>query len=212
MFHVKHPLTSVEFQALTGADASTVERLRILIELLRRWQGRINLIATSTLADPWRRHVLDSAQLVPLIPPATTHVIDIGSGAGFPGMIVAILSDAVVHLVESDGRKCEFLREAARITGTSVHIHNLRIENLAPFSVDVAIARACAPLPKLLEYAYPFVLSAGTCLFLKGSSASVELTESQKRWIMRCSPSVSRSDPTGVVLKVENLSPRFVDP
>lgn len=209
MFHVKQPLTAEDFQAFTGVGNDAMERLRAFLELLRRWQARINLVGKATLTDPWRRHMLDSAQLVPLLPAASSIVVDIGSGAGFPGMVLAMLSEAVVHLVESDGRKCEFLREAARITAASVHIHNARIENLAPFAVDVATARGCATLPKLLEYAHPFLRDGGICLFLKGASVSLELTESRKRWIMRCASTASQSDPAGVVLSICDLSPRF---
>jgi 16S rRNA (guanine527-N7)-methyltransferase len=173
---------------------------------LRRWQRRINLVGAGTLADPWRRHVLDSAQLAPLLPPDRPRLIDLGTGAGFPGLVLAILTPARVRLVESDARKCAFLVEAARVTGASVEILNTRIESLPPETYEVVAARALAPLPKLLEYADKRLATNGLCLFLEGRTWRAELTRAAETWKMRATPIPSRSDPTAVVLKIVDLS------
>ena len=152
----------------------------------------------------------NSTQLAPLLPPDSPRLIDLGSGAGFPGLVLAILTPARVLLVESDARKCAFLFEAARVTGASVEIVNARIELLAPAAYDVVSARALAPLPKLFEYAVKLLAANGSCLFLKGRNWGVELTRAVKTWKMRATPISSRSDPTGVVLKIDDLSRRDV--
>jgi len=205
---VKHPLSPGAFRTMTGTDAETIERLVAYLALLEKWQRRINLVGARSLEDPWRRHVLDSAQLVPLLPAGTPTVVDLGTGAGFPGVVLAIMSDASVQLVESNRRKCAFLAEALRITGATATIHCGRIETLAPMTVDVVTARGCANLLALLDYAVPLLSPAGVCLFLKGRSVEVELTESEKKWMMRTQRIPSRSDPTGVVLKLSEIVPR----
>ena len=128
----------------------TLERLTVYLELLRRWQRAVNLVGRGTLADPWRRHVLDCAQLAPHVPAGAATVVDLGSGAGFPGMVLSIMGLRGVHLVESDRRKAQFLREVARATGASVQVHAERIERMRGWSADVITARALAPLPRLL--------------------------------------------------------------
>jgi 16S rRNA (guanine(527)-N(7))-methyltransferase RsmG len=208
VFHVKHPLTPDAFRALTGIDAATLERLGAHLRLLEKWQPRINLVGRGSLDDPWRRHILDSAQLVPLVPEQASVIVDIGSGAGFPGLVIAIIADRPVHLVDSDARKCAFLREAARLTQTPVSVHNQRIERLEGLKADVVTARACAPLPELLGYAAPLLRPGGRCLFLKGKTAAAELTASEKTWMMRATRLPSRSDPSGTILMVDDLHPR----
>jgi 16S rRNA (guanine527-N7)-methyltransferase len=204
----RRPLTPTDFRALTGASSIQIERLSAYLALLRRWQPRINLVGSSTLADPWRRHVLDSAQLAPLLPVGAQRIIDLGSGAGFPGLVLAIMTNARVCLVESDARKCAFLIEAARLTATQVEIHNARSESLPRAICDVVTARAFAPLAELLEHAYKPLAENGSCLFLKGRNWRAELTRAEQSWKIRAMPIQSRSDPTGVVLKIDNLSRR----
>ncbi|MGZ9050563.1 MAG: 16S rRNA (guanine(527)-N(7))-methyltransferase RsmG [Allosphingosinicella sp.] len=202
-------LTSEAFRGLTGTDAATLERLQVHLRLLETWQSRINLVSRASLADPWRRHMLDSAQLVPLLPDSGADVIaDIGSGAGFPGLVVAILTGRRVDLIDSDARKCAFLREAARLTNAHVRIHNARIEALRALQADVVMARACAPLNQLLSYAAPLLKPGGRCLFLKGKGVAAELTASKKTWMMRLARVQSRSDPAGTILVVDDLHPR----
>jgi len=193
---------------MTGAGAETIERLAAYLALLEKWQRRINLVGSGSMEDPWRRHILDSAQLLPLLPAGSPSVADLGTGAGFPGVILAIMGDARVHLVESNARKCAFLSEVLRITETNATIHNKRIESLATLDVDVVTARGCANLLTLLDYARPLLAPSGICLFLKGQSVEAELTESQKKWTMRTQRITSRSDPTGVVLKLSDIVPR----
>jgi 16S rRNA (guanine527-N7)-methyltransferase len=202
------PLSAEAFQDITGASVTDVERLSAYLAVLQRWQRRINLAGASTLADPWRRHFLDSAQLAPLLPPDSPRLIDLGSGAGFPGLVLAILTPARVCLVESDARKCAFLFEAARVTGAQVEIENARIESLAPAAYEVVSARALAPLRKLLGSASKLLASNGSCLFLKGRTWGAELTQAEETWKMRATPIPSWSDPTGVVLKIDDLSHR----
>lgn len=202
------PLTPEAFAETAGVDAETRERLSVYADLLRTWQKRINLVGPATLDDLWRRHMLDSAQLLPLIPPETDSLLDLGSGAGFPGLVLAVLGVRGVNLVESDARKCAFLQEAARITGTDVTLHRRRIEDLTPFKVDAITSRACAPLPKLLDLVEPF-LSLGTiCVFPKGKTAQQELTDSQKNWIIRASRITSLTDPLAQILKLEDIRRR----
>jgi 16S rRNA (guanine(527)-N(7))-methyltransferase RsmG len=208
VFHVKHPLTPAAFRALSGIDTGTLERLSVYLRLLEKWQPRINLVGRGSLGDPWRRHMLDSAQLVHLLPEQASVIVDIGSGAGFPGLVIAIIADRPVHLVDSDARKCAFLREAARVTQAPASVHNQRIEGLEGLKADVVTARACAPLPQLLQYAAPLLRPGGRCLFLKGKAAAAELTASEKTWMMHPTRLPSRSDPSGTILMVDDLHPR----
>lgn len=173
-----------DFQEATGVSRETLERLKIYEGLLRRWQKAINLVGPKTLPDVWRRHFLDSAQLFFLAPEDRREGVwlDIGSGAGFPGLVIAIMGAAHVHLVESDIRKATFLREVSRETSAPVTVHAARIEHLAPFAVDVVTARACAPMAKLLDMAAPFWGDKTVGLFPKGRDVETELTEAAKYW------------------------------
>ncbi|MGQ0674975.1 MAG: 16S rRNA (guanine(527)-N(7))-methyltransferase RsmG [Rhodospirillales bacterium] len=198
-------LTQEEFQTATGVSRETLERLAAFLELLRRWQARINLVSTASLDDPWRRHILDSAQLLPLIAESPGRLYDIGSGAGFPGLVLAILRLPDVHLIESDLKKAAFLREAARITETKVEIHIDRAEKLSPRDADIVTARGCAALPKLLELAKPLLKPSGICFFLKGRGVEAELTAARKAWTMKIQRVPSKSDPTGIILRLEGI-------
>jgi 16S rRNA (guanine527-N7)-methyltransferase len=191
-----------DFAADTGVSRETIERLSAYAALLAKWQPRINLISSATLADVWRRHMLDSAQLLPLLPPGTQVIADLGSGAGFPGLVLAILGVAEVHLIESDQRKSVFLAEAARAAGANPVIHTQRIESVAGLSVGAVTARACAPLEKLLSYAQKFLWHDGKALFLKGAAVEEELTVARKNWHMEVERFPSVSDPTGCILRI----------
>jgi 16S rRNA (guanine527-N7)-methyltransferase len=157
----------------------------------------------------WRRHFLDSAQLIPLLPPGTSTLADIGSGAGFPGLVLAILGIPEVHLIETNARKSIFLREAARAAGLTPGknpiIHESRAEKIGGLNVDVVTARACAPLPRLLGYAERFLRSDSQCLFLKGKGADEELTEARKAWSMSVERIASRTSTSGVILRIRHL-------
>lgn len=198
-------MTKATFASLVGVSRETIHKLASHLELLRRWQARINLVSEASLGDPWRRHFLDSAQLFPLIAPASARLYDIGSGAGFPGLVLAIMGLHDVHLIESDQRKAEFLREAARITGAQVKIHVLRVEKLSPKDGDFVTARGCAALPELLELAKPLLKPSGICIFLKGRGVEAELTGALKNWSMKISRLSSKSDPEGTILRLEEL-------
>lgn len=200
------PLKMAEFQALTNVSRETLARLETYLQLLARWQKRINLVGGRSLADPWRRHFLDSAQLFPLLPPDTGSLVDLGSGAGFPGLVLGALGVKNVHLIESDVRKCAFLREAAREMGISVEIHTARIENLTPWPVDVVTSRALAPLPRLLSLAFPFLELGAEALFLKGRAGFEELTEAEKSWKMLYEAIPSQSDPDGVIFHLKTAT------
>ena len=190
--------------ALEALPAETIARLQRFADLLARWNSRINLIASSDLPDLWTRHIADSLQLAPLLPPATS-VTDLGSGAGFPGLIIAICTNCPVTLVESDTRKASFLREAARETAARVIIVNARIEDAVIPPASIITARALAPLPLLLEWAAPLLRPDGTCLFLKGRRAEDELTDAAATWHMTVVRTPSRTNPDGVILALSHI-------
>jgi 16S rRNA (guanine527-N7)-methyltransferase len=197
-----------ELKALgINVSRETLQRLETYAGVLVKWQAKINLVGPATLPDLWRRHFLDSAQLLPLLPAATGTLADLGSGAGFPGLVLAIMTDWRVHLLDSDQRKCAFLRQVALDCGVldRVTIHARRIEQVTGLLADVVTARACAPLGELLDLAEPFIGEKGTGLFLKGAQAEEELTQAQRRWTMRLDRRDSISDPAGKLLIVSQL-------
>lgn len=201
----ERPLTPEDVGRLVGVSRETLERCATYLELLSRWQRTINLVGQATLADPWRRHILDSAQLWLLGAKQAKRLVDLGSGAGLPGLILAILGVPEVHLIESDRRKASFLREAARACGVAVEIHARRIEEVPPLGADMITARALAPLPELLELAERQVQMGTTCLFLKGRQVEVELTLARERWTMQVAREASLSDPDGQVLIISEI-------
>jgi 16S rRNA (guanine527-N7)-methyltransferase len=202
------PLTPDDFVALTGVSRDTLARLQAYAGLLATWSARINLVAASTLVDRWRRHFLDSAQLLPLIPAGAECLVDLGSGAGFPGLVLAIMGMKGVELVESDARKCAFLREAARVAGAAVTIHNARIETVPPHPVAVVTARGCAPLDRLLSYSQRFIGPETVCLFPKGEQARQEVALAQQQWEFDVATHPSHTDPRGVVLCLSRVRRR----
>jgi 16S rRNA (guanine527-N7)-methyltransferase len=200
------PLTISEFQALTHVSDETLRNLEKYKDILIQWQKKINLVSPKSLKDLWRRHMLDSAQLFSHIANKENPVADLGSGAGFPGMVLAIMGLNNIHLVESDNRKCTFLREISVETNTNVTIHNIRIEKMGAVKADVVLARGLASLDTLLDYATPLLAEDGYCLFQKGQKVEQELTLCQKNRMMQVQRIGSVSDPTGVILKIENVS------
>ncbi len=189
-----------------GVDVAVLDKLDAYIANLEKWQRAINLVGHKTLEDPWRRHILDSAQLVPLLPETAAKIADLGSGAGLPGLVLAIMTGADVHLIESDQRKATFIRETARVTGTAVTIHAARIENVTPLGADVVTARALAPLDRLLPWAKRHLTSGGKSLLLKGAEVDEELTLARKKWRMNLSRKRSLSDASGTVLILDDLA------
>lgn len=176
-----------------------------MIALLLRWNKTVNLIAKADEARVWDRHVADSLQLVPLISPWPLRAIDLGSGGGFPGLALAIITGIQFDLVESDRRKAAFLREAIRQTGAPAKVHPVRIEAAKLQPAPLITARALAPLPRLLELAAPLLAPGGTCLFLKGEEAEVELTQTATQWHMDVTRFPSRTAPRALVLRIDNL-------
>lgn len=193
------------FQAEISVSRETLDRLIAYDEVLRKWQPRINLVGPSTLPDAWRRHFLDSAQLYPLLPEDTRCLVDLGSGAGFPGLVLAMMGVPEVHLVESDTRKCAFLREAARVAGIKVTVHNKRIEAVSGIKADVVTARALAPLNDLLVWAYPFIGQDGMAIFPKGQNVEDELTDATKCWKMSVERFDSCTDRGATILRVRGI-------
>lgn len=187
-------------------DADTLSRLNIYHDLLIKWQKAINLVGPSTLADPWRRHFLDSAQVRETVPAGAARLIDMGSGAGFPGLVLAILTDLDVILIESDRRKCAFLREVARATETGVAILDKRIEAVEIEPAEIVTARALAPVDRLLSYAVPLLKPTGLACFLKGKTILEELTDARRHWTMEIEQLVSRSDRDGRLLLLRNIN------
>ena len=199
-------MTEEEFFRHSAVSRETADKLRLYADLLKKWQPKINLVGPATLPDLWRRHFLDSAQLFPHLPEGP--VLDIGSGAGFPGLVLAVMRGpgaAPVHLVESDMRKCAFLREAARLTGASVMIHTARIEALKPFEISAVTARALASVSVLLTLVEAFLKPGVQCLFLKGEKLEDELTEVGKDWKMTANRIPSVSDPNGFILSLKEV-------
>lgn len=198
-----------EFQTASGVSRETLARLKLFVSLLEDWNARINLVSARSLTDVWKRHIWDSAQLCPYLPKELTSLVDLGSGAGFPGLVLAILlgerRPPRVVLYEAIAKKCRFLEEVARRTGADVEVRNDRIEAARREPFDVVTARACAPLTQLLSYAAPFQGKTTQCLFLKGQSVGSELSEAYKSWSMKVEQHPSRSDPSGMVLDIREL-------
>jgi 16S rRNA (guanine527-N7)-methyltransferase len=199
---------SKEFAETANVSRETLGRLEIYAGLLVEWNARQNLVATSTLPDMWRRHFWDSGQLTALLPAQARTLADLGSGAGFPGLVIAAMRPELkVTLHEATGKKCSFLREAASAMGVAIEICNRRIEELPPCAFDVVTARALAPLPQLLGYAKKFTGANSVCLFLKGQNLEVELTEASKYWSMKVSQMPSQTNPSAAILVVRELDP-----
>lgn len=191
-----------------GVSRESADRLDLYVSLLLAWQARINLIGPSTQDDVWTRHIADALQLLPFLPEGVTRIADLGSGAGIPGLILAIARPLEAHLFESNQKKGAFLREVARQTGARAHIHTARIEaaaiaEAARLKVGAVTARALAPLPKLLDYAQPFLENGAIGYFHKGQDVDAELTDATKSWKMQVEKHPSLTDSRGVILVVK---------
>ncbi len=192
-----------------NADVSreTAELLERYVETLRKWNRKINLVSRSTEADIWNRHVADSIQLWDLKPVGVRSWADLGSGAGLPGLIIAIVAkseapEMVVHLVEADSRKCAFLHTVATNLDLNVYIHTQRIEELSPLNADVISARALAPLPDLLAMAKKHRREAGICLFPKGEAVHKEIEAARKLWTFACISHPSKTSAASAILEI----------
>lgn len=214
MFHVnqvssQNPLSPEAFAAEAGVSRETLARLEIYAAQLRKWTKAINLVAPNTLPDLWRRHFLDSAQLYPLAAEQPGPWLDLGSGAGFPGLVIAALGREPLTLIESDIRKATFLRETARQMQVAATVRAERIEAVDPASLPrpaVISARALASLAELLDLAAPFMAADTLLLFPKGRQAEDELTLARESWTIDHVEMIpSRSDPAGRIIRLKGL-------
>lgn len=190
-----------------NVSRETIQRLEIYKNHLEQWQKSINLIGSTTLSQIWKRHFEDSLQLLSYIPHKKQKLVDLGSGAGFPGLVLAIAKPETldVTLIESDRKKCFFLENVSRETKTHVDILNTRIESLQGIYGNIITSRALAPLPKLLDYANSFMKKDSVCFFLKGRDVEGEIEKAQKEWefVLEIFPSLT--DPNASILKITQL-------
>jgi len=193
--------------ALRDFDVSreTLDLLEAFVSELRRWNKKINLVSQSTLDEVWGRHILDSAQLVTWIPEESRTIMDIGTGGGFPGLVLSILGrdQHVVTLVDSDARKCAFLSHCGRALGLNIVVRNTRIDQLDPQSADVITSRALAPLLELLEFGARHIGPRGRLLLLKGRKTEDELKSAIETWRFSYQKFQSVSDPEASVLQID---------
>lgn len=193
------------FPALAPAVA---DRLQRYAALLAEWQPKINLVGPKTMPELWARHFLDSAQLFPLLPADTVRLVDMGSGAGFPGVVLAIMGVPEVHLLESDQRKGIFMQHVSRETKTPVTVHTARIEAVPALAADVVTARALAPLAELLPYTGRHLKPDGAALFLKGAGWQQEIEEARAAWEFHVKHHPSLTAPDAAILEITGLRPR----
>jgi 16S rRNA (guanine527-N7)-methyltransferase len=196
------------FQAATGASDAQMADLEAFRGMLADWNQRMNLVGPSALAEFWLRHALDSAQLLALAPKAKVWA-DLGAGAGFPGLVLAIMlkgrEGAQVHLVESMAKRCRFLQAVVDALDLPATVHNARAEDLT-LKVHVVAARACAPLARLLGYARPYLRKNVVALFLKGQDVEIELKEATRYWNFEAELKPSLSSPQGRIVQLKRLS------
>lgn len=188
-----------------AVSRETRERLEIYAALLLRWNRTINLISRRDEAVLWERHIADSLGLLPLLPADFPFGVDLGSGGGLPGLVLAIAAERPFQLVESDQRKAAFLREAARATGADVTVHATRIERCEIRGATLLTARALAPLSRLLGWAAPLLANDAICLFPKGRDHVAELTDAATQWHMRVESFASLTDPAAVYLRIRDI-------
>src|SRR5580658_6248660 len=186
---------------------SVIAALAAYETLLRKWNVTINLVSAADLPQLWSRHIEDSLQLGTIAGPLPPRAIDLGSGAGFPGLILSIAYGIEFELIEQDQRKAAFLREAVMATGANAHVHAVKIEHAKIPPAPLVVSRALAPLPLLLRLAKPLLTNDGFCLFPKSRGAESEITEAELKWSMRIDRLRSQTDPNGVILRIRDLRP-----
>jgi 16S rRNA (guanine527-N7)-methyltransferase len=195
----------VKHNSLPKADSILRARIEPFVDLVERWNDTVRLVSRKDIPELWRRHVEDSLQLLPYVPPEAKRAIDLGSGAGFPGLILSVALDLHVDLVEADHRKAAFLREAIHRLEADATVHAERIENLTIPPAEVVTARALAALPQLCGYAAPLLAAGGLCLFLKGAGVEAEIEAAKTAWHMTVQSFPSRTDPSGRILAITDL-------
>jgi len=186
-------------------SSSVAAGLALYENLLRKWNATINLVSAADLPLLWPRHIEDSLQLGTIAGPLPPRLIDLGSGAGFPGLILSIAFGIEAELIEQDQRKAAFLREAVMVTGANARVHAVKIERVNLPPAPLVVSRALAPLPVLLRLAKPLLTDDGFCLFPKTVAVEPEITEAQRHWSMRVDRLPSRTDPSGVILRIGEL-------
>jgi len=195
-----------EFSRDISVSRETLGQLKEFVLLLLSWQKALNLVGSSTVVDIWRRHILDSAQIYQFLNPPGC-LVDLGSGAGFPGIVLAIMGCPAVKLIEANGKKCAFLRNASHSLDINVEVIQCRIEDHKPTKRAAYItSRALASLEKLLIYSEPLISRQGKCFFMKGANVVPELTKAKKNWNMDVQKHISMSNPRGVVLEITELT------
>ena len=198
---------ALSFAKASGASPTAMTALEHYRSYLEDWNQRINLVGPATLPVFWSRHAWDSAQLLNLAPDALLWA-DLGTGAGLPGIVLAILEKDRpgfhVHLVESMAKRCRFLQEVVQGLGLPATVHHSRAEDLA-LSVEIVTARACAPMSRLFGYAQPYFKRGATGLFLKGQDVASDLVEATKSWDFDADILPSLSDPRGQIVRVRRL-------
>ncbi len=204
MFPVEQPERAAFLEAFPVSH-ETVRKLDRYAELLGEWSQKFNLVAESTLPHIWQRHFLDSAQLLRHLPEKSGTLVDIGSGAGFPGLVLSIMGVSNIHLVESIGKKARFLQAVIDELGLGATLHHDRVENIKTIKADIITARAVGSLDDLLKLIKPIAKPETIGLFLKGKNIDSELTESKKSWtfVHQCLPSLS--DDSGNILIVRHI-------
>lgn len=196
-----------DFQLKTGVSRETLEKFKLYADMLEKWQKSINLVSKSTLKDKWQRHFYDSAQIIELINSGDKplKILDLGSGAGFPGLVISLFGVGEVHLVEGVGKKCSFMKQVIQKTNVSAIVHNKRIEQMDVFPIDLITSRACADLDKLLELTFPFMTDYTECLFLKGEKSDDEINHASKKWCFDVKKIPSKSEESGMILYLSNI-------
>ena len=203
-------MTGAAVSAVVDVSRETIERMAIHHRLLEQWNPRINLVSRTSLAEAWHRHFADSAQLWRFRPPDARRWLDLGSGAGFPGLVIAAIAaerapGLHIRLVESDQRKAVFLRAVIHAANLSATVHDMRVEALPPLAADVVSARALARLPTLLGFAQKHRAAAGICLFPKGETVHNEIAEARRDWRFDAVLHPSLTDPRAAIVEIGAL-------
>ncbi len=202
--------SSDDFLRATNVPRETLAHLEAYGDLLCKWQPSKNLVSNSTLDVMWQRHFYDSAQLMPLIRDIhgekPLNCIDIGSGAGFPGLVLAIMGLGHVTMVEANGKKCAFMRQVKLATGADVTIENVRIEELGAQKMEIILSRACASLSQLLVWGEKFIGENTEFWLLKGANVQQEINDAKADWTMQVDQYRSKSDGSGSILRLRKVS------